>query len=123
MAINTLPRRLPRSRVSGGEAVTLFSIVGLGLGLGLAVLFVVLSLVSGLVFHYAWDVIVMHTFRSAPHVNIAESIGLAMMVGYYANYTQTKDERIPGVQIGTVGFRIGFFLLTIYVLHFFIPGA
>lgn len=119
MAINTLPRRLPRSRVSGGEAVALFSVVGLGL----AVLFVVLSLVSGLVFHYAWDVIVMHTFRSAPHVNIAESIGLAMMVGYYANYTQAKDERTPGVQVATTVFRIGFFLLTVYVLHFFIPGA
>ena len=119
MAINTLPRRLPSSRVSGGEAVPLFSVVGLGI----LALFLGLSLAGGYLFHYAWDVVVLHTFRSAPHINIAQSIGLAMIVTYYTYSPSSSKESGTWTPVATAGARILLFWFSIYILHFFIPGA
>ena len=100
-------------------------LVGLLTVVGLLTLLPLLALASGLVFHYAWDVVILHTFKSAPRIGIAQSIGIGMMVTYYTAHTETyTGEKKPNkTLLLEAGWRMGMFLLVIWVLHFFIAGA
>lgn len=112
-----LPRRTPAaSSDTSGTAVLAV--------IGFFALLPVLSILGGLVFHYAWDVVILHTFRGAPHTNLAEAIGIGAMVAYYTNAVSSqKSEKGLGTVLLESFFRVGFFLLTIWIVSFFIPGA
>lgn len=90
----------------------------------LLILVVPLGLLGGVVGRYAWDVVVLHVFTGAPHINLAEVLGLTTILTYYTYSVSDEDaEKAVVLIVTTALFRMGVFVGTIWVLHFFIPGA
>lgn len=112
------PRRRLSERVLAALVVAVLAVLAVVLPIAFGVGVVV---AGGVVLHYLWDVLVIHTFTAAPHVSIVQAIGLSTLVAYLVNKPMTDTERreriVPGLKM------LAGALLVTFVLHFFIPGA
>lgn len=89
--------------------------------LGGILLLVALTVGGAFLLRYAYDVVIIHAFHGAPPVSLAEAIGLSAIINYCTHQTP-PDKSVSEILTGSLT-AIGLFLLTVWVVHFFIPGA
>ncbi len=93
--------------------------LGIVIGLVVAIAVAVGTVLGfGLLFRYAYDVTVLHTFRSAPRIGVAQAVGLSAFVGWACD-SSAKLARSEN-KARDLAWQTGGFLAFIWILSNFI---
>lgn len=88
---------------------------------GSLVLVAAIVVLDGLIVRYGWDVVVIHTFLSAPHISLAQAIGLSTFVTFATSHVVSDKDLGKAIKHHVMSTAV--FLATVWILHLYIPGA